>query len=164
MPEGSRSSATRWPSSSSWSLPAELVQEQPRDVGGIGGVEEAIREQGGVRLPPGGCRPLRTKPRHGGERDGGEDDRDEADQDVAGERLALDQDRDPEDGRGRTERRKNDGAGGATPAQPTALAPVAQARSEVERREDDQRHRVEQHRLCLSVHWPSRIIETRMLL
>ena len=142
----------------------KLVQEQPGDLGGIRGVEQAIREQGGIGLPPGECRPLRPKPRDGSERDGGEDDRDETDQDVAGERLALDQDRDPEDGRGDAERRKDEGAGEAVPAQPTAFAPVVHARSEVERREDDQRHRVEQHRLCLSVHWPSRIIETRMLL
>ena len=125
----------------------ELVEEHDRDSCLSLHVEQPVRERPRPAEPSfGRWRGLRrvTKSEHG--RDRCEQDRRERDQRVARERLPGEEDRDARDCGGQP------CSGERQPTLTPECGQTCHADGEVERRDDQQRHRVEQHRLGFCIH------------
>ncbi len=150
-----------------------LVEELAGDLVRAVGVEEPVREpadplelavaERGAAL----CfaRPLdaareqtaiRPVARDDDGRDEREQDGGEGDERVPSDRLLVDQDLDPDDGGRHAHARERQRGRKTRVPHPAAFAPQCRhqgdAHGEVERRQNEQRHRVEQHRLSLCVH------------
>ena len=153
--------------------PGQLVQENPRDPGRTVGVEQLVREAADfceLAIP---ARHFLFRIGHGSragheqaeiapladdrdERDGREQDSDQANQRIAGERFLRDERLDAQDRKGETHGREDQRRREPDPVRLATLSPQCrghrQAHGQIERRENEQRHRIEQHRLGLCAH------------
>ena len=152
-----------------------LVRDQAPDRLGVTCPGEILRQAVGsvgvealqvVERQPGACEQQPTigpAAEEDDRWDRGDDDREERQPQQAGQRLPVDQDADTEDRGGEANGREDEGEAHARVAQPDPLSPNGRQdcrpRSEIQRREREQRHRVEQHRLGVSIHWALRMIE-----
>ena len=151
-----------------------LVRDQAPDRLGVTCPGEILRQAVGsvgvealqvVERQPGACEQQPTigpAAEQDDRWDHGDDDREERQPQQAGQRLPVDQDADAEDCRGEADGREDEGEADARVAsrtrsrgRPAGLPPPQRDTG----REREQRHRVEQHRLGVSIHWALRMIE-----
>ena len=160
--------------------PRQLVQQNLRDPGGAVGVEQLVRKAADfgalaiaarsllfslARGPGSGDESGEIAPVTGDrdERHGEKENADECNQRMTGRRLLGDQRLDAHDRCGEPHAWEDQRRGKPDLPRPTTLSPQCrghrQAHGQIQRRENEQRHRIEQHRLGLCVHWATPMIE-----